>query len=118
MQHTARREKTKGRRMSLHAAIFGADGATASSAATSSVQLHGLAASATNDMGSSLQAVDLGKERRTLHQQSPWIVHLAPCMIEVPTGGAQAKHELQMLTESRVACQPKPSALEGSDQDL
>ena len=55
--------------------------------------------------GLGLKAVDLGKERRTLHQTSPWVVHLAPCIVEVPCGSALAKHELQCITPCRMALQ-------------
>jgi len=51
--------------------------------------------------------VDLGKERRTLHQTSPWIVHIAPCLIDAPPGGVQGRHLLQCLTPCRLCLEPR-----------
>ena len=56
------------------------------------------------------KVVDLGRERRLLHQTSPWIVHLAPCLIDVPTGGALARHHIQMLAPCRMCTEPRHAA--------
>ena len=53
--------------------------------------------------------LDYGKERRTLHQTSPWIVHIAPCLIDAPPGGVQGRHLLQCLTPCRLCLEPRPA---------
>ena len=129
MRQVVKREKTRGRRLSLKAAIFGAgDVAEGAEQRATGSQQNGMTAGArlcsgatsaqASDGGggavasSKLKPVEFGKERRSLHQTSPWIVHIAPCLIEVPAGGSQAKHELQCLSSCRLACQPKPAAVE------
>ena len=56
----------------------------------------------------------MGKERRTLHQTSPWIVHIAPCFIDVPTGGLQARHMLKCVTPCRLVAEPASRNTDGS----
>jgi len=87
------------------------DAAKRAALATRAAQNMSLARGGTgNNFG--LKAIELGKERRSLHQSSPWVVHLAPCIIDVPTGGVLAKHELQCITSCRLAIEPSKK---GSD---
>ena len=49
---------------------------------------------------------------RTLHQTS-WIVHIAPCFIDVPTGGLQARM-LKCVTPCRLVAEPASRNADGS----
>ena len=59
------------------------------------------------DRANGLSPGGIGKERRTLHQTSQWIVHLAPCVISAPTGGLDAKHLLKCITSVRLCGEPR-----------
>jgi len=157
MRHV-KREKTKVRRLSLHAAIFGAgdartstggagEGGAAASQSGWRATLRQNREASRDGMGVGEESVlpggkagaratlggvaggehtptaagrvqmsvtgtraELRPERRSLHQASPWIVHIAPCLIDVPTGGSHAKHELQFLSPTcRLCVQPESS---------
>lgn len=106
-----------GREMTRKASsMFSAAAANATAALNASLaaQPEGGAAAAPSSSGPSVKfeddktsgRVELGGERRSLHQSSPWIVHLAPCIIQVPTGGLQAKHVLQVVSTSRICIDP------------
>ncbi len=60
---------------------------------------------------------DLHNQRRLIHQDSQWIVHIAPCIIDVPTGGAQAKHELTFLVDDCRLCVQPDSARDSHGAD-